>query len=331
MIEDIPETGFIQVGRIDCHMAGLHFTDHLQTIRLQPLRFTGFGRIADCILVVPYKCSHADAEISVLRDSFDPFFEDFAAFHAEHEGVFAFLHGGRVIDLMNACILKHFARIQFAADNAVHIPAVSLTSGPQGKGLQGHTAFSELFGGNHQSIQRSISHTDGIERIRMCISDEHRDTSQFLAAFNGGNLIDSPLMSSAFKSLSQPGAADHFRNVHTDDTRSKGQNIGVVMPLAERGSIDVRTGADTDAGNLSGRHADADTGSADQDAAVTFAAGNGSGCTASKHRIVAAFTAVGSEILVLQTHFVKQMHDFSLQIHTGMVTGKSNHDHVLLL
>ncbi len=89
---------------------------------------------------------------------------------------------------------------------------------------------------------------------------------------------------------------DAYREVFGEVSGAEGEDVGIVVFARVAGGFFVESHAGADARDLVGGHARADTGTVDDDPAQGLAGGDGLSGGAGKHRVVARFLRMRSDI-----------------------------------
>ena len=122
----------------------------------------------------------------------------------------------------------------------------------------------------------------------------------------GHDLVDAPLMALGMgKFRIQPHVNDLQRQHLARHGCAEGHHVGIVVLAGEAGGHGVIEQRTADALDLVGRDGHADAGRAADDAAVTFAAGDGLRRRARKVGIVTAVLGVAAEVLIFQSVFLQ--------------------------
>ena len=129
-----------------------------------------------------------------------------------------------------------------------------------------------------------------------------------------------------------PLVHDHLGHLHADDAGTEGDDVGVVVLLAQAGRIGLAAHAGTHALDLVGGQADAHAGAADQHTAVHFAGGDHLAHLVAADGVVEALGAVGTDVDDLDALVLQILLDFFLHFHCDVVVANCQfHTDTLLI
>ena len=132
-------------------------------------------------------------------------------------------------------------------------------------------------------------------------------------------------MAAAFKVCGQEGVHDLECEARAEHACTHGEDIRVVVAAGHLGGVAVPAQGGTDALDLVGGDGDADARAADEDAALAFTARDRARDGFAVDGVVAAFLAVGAEVLIGKAQLVEMAHDLLLEGIAAVVTSDRNH------
>ena len=116
-----------------------------------------------------------------------------------------------------------------------------------------------------------------------------------------------------------PLVHDHLGHLHADDAGTEGDDVGVVVLLAQASRIGLAAHAGTHALDLVGGQADSHAGAANQHTAVHFAVGHHLAHLVTADGIVEALSAVGTDVDDLDALVLQILLDFLLHFDRAVV------------
>ena len=136
-------------------------------------------------------------------------------------------------------------------------------------------------------------------------------------------------MAAALKFGGQERVHDFEREAWAEHARTHGEDVRVVVAAGHLGGVAVAAQGGADALDLVRGDGDADAGAADEDAALALPGRDGARNGLAVDGVVAAFLAVGAEVLIGKAQLVQMAHDLLLEGKAAVVTSDRNHKQYL--
>ena len=147
--------------------------------------------------------------------------------------------------------------------------------------------------------------------------------------FQSQNFVHPSLMASTLKAGFQEGIDHHAGKSCADNPAAKAQNVGVVVQTGVFCAEAVGAAGSADSLDLVGSHRDADAGAANQDADVTFSAGDFVTGSLGNVGIIHRVFVVAADIYKVDSFFFQMFFDFLFEQETAVVTTNYEHNDTL--